>query len=830
MNEFIQTVSGTASLSTIGMIVLKASVLILIAALITTALRSAPAAARHGVWVLALSGVLMLSPLTLMLPEWRVPVLSTLATSAPEVTAAAVPLVPEASVAESATHGSAGAQALSSASHHAEAAAGDPVRSFPLPWAATIWFIGTMAVLLYVGMGALRAWLWTRRSEPVRDMEWTELARDLRWMVGIDRNVEPRWHREAVTPMTWGVTRPVILLPAEAETWSAERRRVVLLHELAHVRRFDCLTQFLIQVTCALHWFNPLVWWAASKARSERERACDEAVLRNGTRPSNYASHLLDIARSARSRFAVPAGAVAMARQSELEGRLVAILDFTHGRRPLSRGKAVLGVCATLFFLLPLAAFSPVVLPHGVIAADDSLVLSQSAVAEFPSDEASDLDSSQSATGSTGDAPQLVASEEDVVRRQFSVRPGGTLVIDSDLGSIQVSAANGREVAIEVERSIRGRSNASPEDLQLSFEQSGNDVRVVARRSSRNVRGLNARFVVIVPQRYNVDLKTGGGSISVDDLDGNVVTSTSGGSLRFGRIAGDIDGRTSGGSIRLEGSSGNASLHTSGGSITLGRVEGDVEARTSGGSISVTDVQGNLTAETSGGSIRARMSQPPRRASRLETSGGSITLALHRDAAVSLDARTSSGRVTTDFPVPDRPRDQQSHLRAALNGGGPDLILRTSAGSIRINRIDPGSDARHAPRSESSKMSALADIDGHDFSAAEFEARMEAMGERIGIWAEKLAERSIAPVIEWVESPEFAAWIDQMAVSATEVSVRAIDEALMALESREVRELLYEDFESVPESVRHRFLKRLAREHPDAEVRERARCMLDETC
>src|SRR4029434_9596084 len=132
---------------------------------------------------------------------------------------------------------------------------------------------------------------------------------------------------KAVTlPMVWGVWRPLIVMPHSASGWTDERRRVVVLHELAHVKRRDCLTQALAHVVCADYCVNPIVWLAARRLRAERERACDDFVLSAGEKGPDYAAHLLDIARAMRLRRA-PLVGLAMARPSQLEGRLLAILD-----------------------------------------------------------------------------------------------------------------------------------------------------------------------------------------------------------------------------------------------------------------------------------------------------------------------------------------------------------------------------------------------------------------------------------------------------------------------------------------------------------------------
>ena len=127
-------------------------------------------------------------------------------------------------------------------------------------------------------------------------------------------------------PFACGVVEPTIVLPASAEPWSDNRRRAVLFHELAHVKRHDLVGHTLGRLACAFYWFHPLVWTAARHLRAESERACDDLVLSCGARASDYADHLLDIVISVRHHGA-PATAMPMARRRELEGRVLAILD-----------------------------------------------------------------------------------------------------------------------------------------------------------------------------------------------------------------------------------------------------------------------------------------------------------------------------------------------------------------------------------------------------------------------------------------------------------------------------------------------------------------------
>ena len=159
--------------------------------------------------------------------------------------------------------------------------------------------------------------------------------------------------------MTWGWIRPVVLLPAEADSWGVDRRRDVLLHELAHVRRLDCLTQAIARAACAVYWFHPLAWVAARRMRIERERACDDVVLLAGARASDYAGHLLEIARGLRVPRAAALAALAMARPSQLEGRLMAILDPARRRRGPGRGVAAIALLAASLVLVPAGDAAP---------------------------------------------------------------------------------------------------------------------------------------------------------------------------------------------------------------------------------------------------------------------------------------------------------------------------------------------------------------------------------------------------------------------------------------------------------------------------------------
>jgi hypothetical protein len=153
-------------------------------------------------------------------------------------------------------------------------------------------------------------------------------------------------HPGKTIPVVWGIIRHRLLLPAAALQWSDEQLRSVLLHELAHIKRRDALVQLLTQLACAMHWFNPLVWYAAWRLHVERERACDDIVLASGVRASVYAEHLLNVAARLSSPPWTQACSLAMARNSSLHGRLTAVLSEKQNRRSVSA--VVLAACLLL--------------------------------------------------------------------------------------------------------------------------------------------------------------------------------------------------------------------------------------------------------------------------------------------------------------------------------------------------------------------------------------------------------------------------------------------------------------------------------------------------
>ena len=234
-----------------------------------------------------------------------------------------------------------------------DAAAGSPV-----PWAwliAIVWATG--AALMSAGLitGLVRLARLRSRCTPMAG-RWRELTDELGRACGLRQHVDVLQSDAPGLLITCGLFAPRIILPATAWRWPDERKRVVLLHELAHIARRDAALQLAAEVVRALHWINPLVWMACRRLRQESEYACDDAVLRRGVGATEYATHLLDVARHLSGRRVRIASAAAIAHPSTLERRIAAMLNRQRNRAPLGRRGLVVAAVAALGLGLPLAA------------------------------------------------------------------------------------------------------------------------------------------------------------------------------------------------------------------------------------------------------------------------------------------------------------------------------------------------------------------------------------------------------------------------------------------------------------------------------------------
>ncbi len=641
-------------------VAVKGSVLFLLAFLVAGLLRRASAATRHAVWAAALAAALVLPVLFAVLPGWQVPVLPGEAVGSAVPAAPRPPVVPQAPAApRPAPRGWVGPgvptpsgdvlifpERLSAREEPAFAApVSAPAPSVPASidwrvWLLLAWAAGAIAVASRWGAAWLGAHRLVQRAAPIYDLDWLELKERVAFGLDLERPVRLLRSDRIAVPVACGIGSPVILLPADADAWPEDRREVVLTHELAHILRYDCTTQLVAQAALVLHWFNPLAWLAYRRSLLEREHACDDYVLTNGAVASDYAGHLVEIARRLR-RDAVALDATApMARRSNLEGRILSILDTSQNRRAAGRwALGALGVLA-LALVLPLAAFQPV-------GAEPEPV---PAIATLPP-----LPVSQ---------PEMMAffHSDDTFTWDGRVAAGGFVEVYGINGSVRARNGSGDRVRIEAEKtSDRGRED----EVEIVVKEFANGVVFCAvypgqrpdcrpgQGAQGSVRDNDVRvaFEVTLPETVRLIAHTVNGSIKTDPLGASVEAHTVNGSVETESRRGDVTAQTVNGSVRAEAA-------------------------------------GVVRAETVNGSITARLGRADwDGALDFSTVNGSIVLTLPADLHATVRAEAQTGSIKSDFPLTVR---REGYTGASAEGrigsGGRRLTATVLNGSVRLRR------------------------------------------------------------------------------------------------------------------------------------------------
>jgi beta-lactamase regulating signal transducer with metallopeptidase domain len=334
----------------------RGAVPIVLVAILCRTMRKQSAALHHAVWCAALSAFALLPIADQIVPDWSVALPGVPTTLGQSWTAEVLPEVagpPIAAVSDRKASASPGANARASA---------------VVPTVALVtWLLGA-AWLLLRGLGAqLRLRGLTRRSQLADPGVWERPLTDAVNAVGLERGIALRVSDELALPIVAGILRPSLLLPGGCDRWSPRRRREILIHELAHIRRYDLAWLTFGRILSAVFWFHPLVWMACARLRAEAERSCDDAVLRAGVLPSRYATMLLDLASSPARPG--PAGALAILRREHLRERIEAIVALDRSRTGIGR-RAIVALVGGTCLLAALAAWPA--LEAGHAATDDA--------------------------------------------------------------------------------------------------------------------------------------------------------------------------------------------------------------------------------------------------------------------------------------------------------------------------------------------------------------------------------------------------------------------------------------------------------------------------
>jgi len=338
---------------------IKAAVLVALAAAATTSMRRQSAAVKHLIWTTALGATVAVLILPSVLPAWRVI----------PIPAAAVAAVH--SGARSARPASSALGADSFASFESVSAASRPTADVaephgtPATLARTVadrWPLALVILWLTGALLTLARHLWSMRvlvrlsgrAASCPDAAGGTIAREIAGDLGVTRPVVVLRSDEVEWPLTWGIVRPRVVLPGDATEWSDERLRYVIQHEIAHIKRLDACTQLVADMASAVFWFHPFVRHAARQMRLERERACDDCVVSHGALASAYAGDLLALVQTYGHLAGHPA-ALAMARRSQFEGRLLALLDPGVNRAGVSGRQLSLALLLALIVVIPAA-------------------------------------------------------------------------------------------------------------------------------------------------------------------------------------------------------------------------------------------------------------------------------------------------------------------------------------------------------------------------------------------------------------------------------------------------------------------------------------------
>lgn len=189
-----------------------------------------------------------------------------------------------------------------------------------------LWLSGLIFILVRQIFGLYGAYKLTKEAEDLKSSFWQHLLNRFFEAVSVKKKVDLLQHKKVKVPLTWGWIRPVVIMPDESKSWTAEQRESALYHELSHIKRGDFLVIMLAQISLSLYWFNPLSWLVFQLMKKEQEKACDELVLKTGIKPSTYAANLLSIRRSMQMSWNPPASVLGVMGRSQLNDRLLTIL------------------------------------------------------------------------------------------------------------------------------------------------------------------------------------------------------------------------------------------------------------------------------------------------------------------------------------------------------------------------------------------------------------------------------------------------------------------------------------------------------------------------
>jgi len=632
------------------LLIAKSTIVLFLGFILTSLLRSAAASTRYAVWALTFATMAALPVATAFAPAWRVviapsPVAPAIESPAPlplstaPVTITTQP-TPQARV-ENAVANVDGSFASS-------------IAFPPQALIVLIWIAGFVVVLARIIVGRYSLRRIVRNAAPLKTRDWISLVAHESEHLGLRQDVTVFASENVSTPLATGLRSPVIVLPHDAESWTQEHRQVVLRHELVHIARGDAMVCLLSGIACAVYWFNPFAWVASRKLRTEQERSCDDRVLTLGTPATDYAAHLLEVARSARNIGMHSFVSVAMARPSQLEGRLLAVLQ-NRRRGSLGRKRAMIVSAAAVIALSVVSALRPVRAESAIVVASQAdsplLVNTIATVAEREVVAPRDL------------PPVEKLVDDSVVTGDIVASNGGTLVLDLKTGAgVRITGVSENRVRMRTTLGGRDWRNSV---VIMDAEEDGARI-TTDWRERQTSNSTSHRMEITVPRRFNIRIKSAGGSVFIRNLEGEFTGTTGGGEINIESSRGSARLTTGGGPVNVTNSNLSGSVTTGGGGVLIQGVTGGLVGHSGSGGVfygregvTFSEVSANGVGRTTDGRVF------------VNKSGGDVRVV---DAPNGATISTGGGKVTVGNSGGD----------VRVSTGGGDVTIRSASKGVKI--------------------------------------------------------------------------------------------------------------------------------------------------
>lgn len=562
---------------------LKATIVLAIAQLAVTVTRDLSAATRHLILTAGIAAFLVIPLLSLFAPRVGVTVAKAPATIAAPATSIEDMVTPPPSSPQPST-----AAAPSQSTNL-------PAITLPRALAAA-WLLVSLFLLSRLMRSAIRVRSIVRNAS-VPSPRLLTLLDEVRSRVAVSVDVRLLQSDRVDVPMVWGIRQGTLLLPEVAEEWTDEHLRATLIHELGHLQRLDYASLALMNVVSSLLWFHPQIWTARSRALTEGERACDDLVLRAGERASEYASHLLHVARLMPRREPL-AALLAMSRPSQLEGRMYAILSTSVNRQSIGGKSLMFSIATFLAVVVPLSIVQPV-----VAATEQKPMLIEMTLPSIPHEsggghDGAGHDRKRKSHGHTvnvtrdtgtcadyshqfGSAPVQVKEEQKVVNSGRSLN-----VTASKNGGVRVRRSTSGNFTVLACKVAAADNNADASQLlsRVELHERAGSVTVTGPEEGNWA----VNLIVEVPDGSAIDLNATNGPIAIHGIDATV------------------NAEVVNGPIALSNSRGTIKARSQNGPLAIANMSGDIDAAVQNGPLTI-----ELDEAWSGGELRASVENGP---------------------------------------------------------------------------------------------------------------------------------------------------------------------------------------------------------------------------